>query len=167
MIHDVNRRPSLNLRTDAHRAEQMILEAIEESLVGVRDPRSLALAIVAELIAQLGDGIPFKLGDEYHDALDDVEALLERVQAQHGVAPEAHPLADRLASRFFSRGVGRTWLFEYRAPFEIANALRRACEPFDLVPKMLPLMVRDAISLLTMASVDEAAIKRLVQEART
>ena len=172
----MNRRPCIDLRTDADLAEEAELKAIAAELSDVRDLRRLALDIVCELIEQLGTGERAALmGLPYKEAFADISELM--LDASEGRGPtgihagnlgSVHVLADRLCSRFFARqGEGGTWPFELRAPFEVANALRRACEPYGLLGGIVPLMVRDARAMLSAAVAEPARIAVLIEEARS
>ena len=167
-------RPTLDLRTDADREEERELQAIALELKNLGDPRMFALDVVRELVEQLGTGeMPALLGEPYQRSFADIRELL--LAGSEGRMPtgihvgnlsDVHALADRLSSRFFAKvGHGGTWPFELRAPFEVANALRRACEPFHMLRLILPLIVRDARSLLTQAHARPERITDLIAEA--
>jgi len=109
-------------RIDAHRAAVMAWVArIPSVLVSPDGARTFALTVVSELLAVFGR-------PQVARALEGVAELLGEAI---GLAAAGHDLgdirrrADLLASRHFVR---HPWTWEERIPYEVCEALRRACE---------------------------------------
>ena len=149
--------------------ERKRLERIALTLIAVVTggrAQVLALDIVDALI-RIFSAQP--LGVLFDKALADADVLLDNaivLRARGFVVHEKEAPrdlvleADLLSSRLFARGVGATWPIEHRIPYEIANALRRACEPN--VAALLPLLVRDARDLCAEAKVDASRIEAAI-----
>lgn len=128
-------------RGDADAAE---VAAIARTLSTVRSPSDAALDVGEALLALF---LVKSLGAEFDHALSQIAAIL-RDARRLLTDDDASALllrADLLCSQLFAKGSGRTWPIEYRIPYEIANALRRACEPDAAT--LFPLLVRDVRAL--------------------
>lgn len=145
------------------------LVALALRLASVRDPRLLAFEIVALLLSVLREGMPsVRWYAEAHarlmplfDAAADVVAAPVSTRAEQ--MADVRVTADRAASCFFARHDRGTWPLELQIPYDIATAIRRACEPD--VGRMLPLIVRDARALLHHAMAGPERIDALVTAA--
>jgi hypothetical protein len=113
---------------------------------------------VGELLAVFGAR---PLGAQYEQALAEIRALHAEVKSAspRGWAGDC-ARADLLAARLFSRpGPRGSWGLELQIPFDLAEALRRACEPE--VELFLPLIEREARALLARARIDLGAVPAL------
>lgn len=141
------------------------LADIAEQLRPIADmgrARELAFAIVALLL----ELFTRPLGATYDRSLAELDALL-------GLAREAVPTrdlgtwcerADRLASKYFSRvGPRGSWGPDLQIPYDIATALRRACEVE--VWRFVPLVVREARAMLKRNGADVAPLDNLIARA--
>ena len=140
--------------------ERKELERIAVTLIAVVTngrARSLALDVVEALLMIF---VPRSLGTLYDLALGDVDRILHTVRTSPDWPEDARLRAELLSARLFSRGVGRTWPPEHRIPYEIANALRRACEVGS--SSLLPLIVRDARAMCIEAKVDGSRIEAAI-----
>ena len=147
-------------------ADERQLRDIAEELDGItttEHARRLAVEIVAELLTFFA---LHSLGTRYDAAIDEVRGLFLETRGVLGQLPHVRAdklpelcmRADKLASRLFVRiGPNGTWPAELRIPYELANALRRACERD--VWLFLPLMVRDGRAMLVEAGARARAIE--------
>mgnify|MGYP000979526826 CR=1 FL=1 len=141
-------------------ADRKELERIAATLIAVvteGKARALALDIVEVLLAIF---MQRSFGTLYDLALADIDLILHDAATATEWPEDARLRAELLSARLFSRGVGKTWAPEHRIPFEIANALRRACEVGS--SSLLPLIVRDARAMCVEAKVDGSRIEAAI-----
>lgn len=146
------------------------LTALALRLAAVREPDVLAFEIVSLLLAVLREGMPSvrwyaeayaTLWPLFEAAIDAASAPLT-TRAEHQAA--VRYTADRAACVLFGHTRDRgAWPLELQLPYDIATAIRRACEPD--VGRMLPLIVRDARALLHHAMAGPERIDALVAAA--
>lgn len=140
------------------------LAGIAERLQPIADmgrARQLAFDIVAMLLLWFAG---HSVGDVFTEDLWRIAIAFHAARAARHDVGEHCERADRLAAKYFARvGPRGSWGPELQIPYDIATALRRACEVE--VWRFVPLVVREARAMLTRNGADVALLDNMIARA--